>query len=214
MPPAPRRRPPHALLSRNPRREPYDVVLIVCEGHKTEPLYLRRLRQVHRLSSANIDIVPSPGQDPLSIVAHAEGRMNAEDFDRGFCVFDRDGHAGYDEALRRIRSLNESGLVISAITSWPCFEVWLLLHFVYKARPFERTQNSSACDRVIQELRQYIPEYDKGLNGLYDNLLPHQQRAITHANRLARENTNTGSVNPSTSMHDLITYLLGIKGGT
>jgi hypothetical protein len=208
----PRRRPLHPLLSRDPKREPYDVVLIVCEGQKTEPLYLRRLRQIHRLSSANIDIVSSPGQDPLSIVAHAEGRMNTEDFNRVFCVFDRDGHAGYDQALRRIRELKDAGKDISAITSWPCFEIWLLLHFVYTARPFQRVQNTSACDGVIRELRRHIPNYDKGLDGLYDNLLVHQQRAIAHAARLARENKDTGSVNPATNMHDLVAYLLGIKG--
>lgn len=40
---------------KNPR-EPYDVVLIVCEGSKTEPAYFTALKNELRLSSANISI--------------------------------------------------------------------------------------------------------------------------------------------------------------
>lgn len=36
------------------KREEYDLVLIVCEGSKTEPNYFNNLRQVERLSSSNI----------------------------------------------------------------------------------------------------------------------------------------------------------------
>src|ERR1700730_16503751 len=96
-------------LKREPRREPYDVVLIVCEGQKTEPLYLKRLRSVHRLSSANIEILPSPSQDPINIVDYAEQRCQSDEFDRAFCVFDRDGHHGYERALRRISELKAAG---------------------------------------------------------------------------------------------------------
>ena len=39
------------------KRVPYDVVLIVCEGEKTEPYYFKGLRKHLRLSNANI--VPS-----------------------------------------------------------------------------------------------------------------------------------------------------------
>jgi hypothetical protein len=36
------------------KREPYDVVLIVCEGGKTEPQYLQEIRDAFKLSTANI----------------------------------------------------------------------------------------------------------------------------------------------------------------
>jgi hypothetical protein len=207
-----RRRRPSPLLSRESKREPYDVVLIVCEGSKTEPLYLGGLQRLHRLSSANIEIVPSPGQDPLSIVDHAAKMARTEDFDRTFCVFDRDGHAGYDQALRRIAELNSGGGNMTAITSWPCFEMWLLLHFEYTARPFERVQNTSACDRVIRSLRRHIPDYDKGRAGLYDELLHRRDTALSNALLLERDNAQTGATNPSTRMHSLVEYLLNLKG--
>lgn len=37
-------------------KAPYDRVLIVCEGAKTEPNYFREIRDAYRLSTANIDI--------------------------------------------------------------------------------------------------------------------------------------------------------------
>lgn len=194
-------------------REPYDVVLIVCEGKKTEPLYLSRLRRLHRLSSANIEILPSPGQDPMSIVNYTEERREAGDFDCTFCVFDRDGHAGYDQALRRVSDLQNAGKNITAITSWPCFEVWLLLHFAYTSRPFSSVPNTSACEMVIRDLKTYLPNYDKGRAALYDELLPYQVGAIMRAQRLEEENVRTATTNPSTGIHSLVRYLINLKAG-
>ncbi|MBN1547133.1 MAG: hypothetical protein JW902_10780, partial [Syntrophaceae bacterium] len=43
-----------ALRRETQKREPYDVVLIVCEGSKTEPNYLQELRDTLKLSTANV----------------------------------------------------------------------------------------------------------------------------------------------------------------
>ncbi len=67
-----RARAARAYRRRDAVREPYDTVLIVCEGGKTEPEYFRGLRTVLRLSSANITVVPSHyGNDPVSVVKYA-----------------------------------------------------------------------------------------------------------------------------------------------
>ena len=39
-----------------PKRQPYDRVLIVCEGNKSEPFYFESLIDDFRLSSANVKI--------------------------------------------------------------------------------------------------------------------------------------------------------------
>ena len=45
---------------RKPRvREPYDRVLIVTEGEKTEPLYFRELVSTYRINTANVEVTPS-----------------------------------------------------------------------------------------------------------------------------------------------------------
>ena len=44
-------------LKRNrAKRAPYERVLIVCEGEKTEPLYFKDLVSYYRLNTANVEI--------------------------------------------------------------------------------------------------------------------------------------------------------------
>lgn len=118
-------------------------MLIVCEGTRTEPAYFRGLRLIERLSNANIKITPAHGTDPLSIVQYAE--QFADEYDCTYCVFDRDGHANYDEAVQRLEhsQLGRPGRLI-AVPSWPCFEVWLLLHFRYSSAAIVRAGRKSA----------------------------------------------------------------------
>jgi hypothetical protein len=49
----------NSLRRRKPQRDPYDMVLIVCEGKKTEPNYFCDLRDDLKLNTANILVSPS-----------------------------------------------------------------------------------------------------------------------------------------------------------
>ncbi len=83
------------------KREPYDVVLIVCEGGKTQPQYLQELGDAFKLSSANIRITGEVcGSSPRSVVDYALTLYRKERiYNRVFCVFDKDRHPTYNEAL-------------------------------------------------------------------------------------------------------------------
>jgi hypothetical protein len=83
-----------ALRREAQKREPYDVVLIVCEGGKTEPNYLKELRDAFKLSTANIRIAGDEcGSSPRSVVNFALTEYRREKkYNRIFCVFDRDRH--------------------------------------------------------------------------------------------------------------------------
>ncbi|OGA44745.1 MAG: hypothetical protein A3F74_19835 [Betaproteobacteria bacterium RIFCSPLOWO2_12_FULL_62_58] len=193
-------------------REPYDVVLIVCEGKKTEPTYFEGLKRAYRMSGANITVVPGDGNDPVSIVKHAIAEYEKDIYDLVFCVFDRDGHANYQQALDMIaKSASGKNGKLQGITSVPCFEIWVLLHFAYSTAPYMKTGNKSGCDKVIDAVRVHLPEYEKALTGVFERLEPHTNRAVTHADRLARHNRDTGSDNPATKVHELVTYLRGLK---
>ena len=213
------------MARRNPRpaksyrrkeaiRESYDVVLIVCEGRKTEPEYLKGLQRSSRLSNANITILPGDGTDPVSIVKHALKLYRQADgaYDRVFCVFDRDGHVNYQQALDQVAKspLGKKGKLV-AITSVPCFEFWVLLHFEYTAAPFTAVGGKSACEKVIEKVRAHFPEYQKAMVGVFENLLPRADTAITRAQSLAQHNLATGTSNPATKVHELVTYLQGLK---
>jgi len=188
-------------------REPYDVVLIVCEGEKTEPGYFEGLKKAYGLSGANIKVF-GEGSDPVSIVKHARRELEQDGYDRAFCVFDRDGHVNYQEALDLVAN-STSGRKgrLAAITSVPCFEMWVLLHFGYSTAPFSASGGRSACDNVVHAIRGHIPEYRKAMAGLFEKLQPNLQAAVTHGERLVRHNQDTGSSNPATRVHELVCYL-------
>jgi RloB-like protein len=205
-----RRRTAADYARRGPAREPYDLVLIVCEGEKTEPFYFDGLRVAERLSSANIKVTPADGSDPMSIVEYAERFI--DDYDRVFCVFDRDGHANYDAAVQRIARSPHSRLNrLFAIPSWPCFELWMLLHFRYSSGAIVAAGGRSSGEMALRELREFIPGYRKGRKSTYNELLPKRASAMTHAIRLQKENARTGANNPSTRVHELIDYLLNLR---
>ena len=72
-----RRRPEKRFARRGPTREPYDRVLIVCEGERTEPLYLGELADHYRLSTANFKVV-GRGADPKTVVREAKEQLRNE----------------------------------------------------------------------------------------------------------------------------------------
>jgi hypothetical protein len=209
---------PNAYARRPPRREPYDSVLIVCEGAKTEPLYFKGLLIAHQLSSANIHVMSADGSDPMSIVSFAEAQMakveaDGVPYDKVFCVFDRNGHAQYNEALRRVASSNAGRAgKLRTVTSWPCFELWLLLHYRYSAAPFAAVGGESSCDRAMRELRTYMPNYRKGTPTVFADTAAKLNDAMRWARQLKAHNVATGSLNPATSVHELVEYLMALRG--
>ena len=98
----------------SPKFEEYDLVLIVCEGEKTEPNYFKQLIQEERLSSANIVITGECGSDPVSVVKHSialykerkKEKNPATLYDRVYCVIDRDSHSNFSKANALIDEFN------------------------------------------------------------------------------------------------------------
>ena len=204
------RTPRNAVARKRHTREPYDRVLIVCEGAKTEPNYFTELANHYKLSTANVEIVGS-GSDPLEIVKkgkelqHKE-RRTGEKYDRVYCVFDQDEHTRFQEASM-LAEKNDFRLG----RSWPCFEFWILLHFCFTRRPYSRSQGRSSAENCIRDLRQRWPDYEKARSGIFLELRDAMDRAMKHANRAKIDAEQTGEPNPSTEVHRLVTYLGKLK---
>ncbi len=200
------------LRRRRAMKAPYDVILIVCEGGKTEPNYFSELKKAFRLSNANVRIC-GRGADPLSVVNFAIKTFKREpEFDRVYCVFDRDRHTTYDAALDRVRRARlGKGTKILAIPSVPCFEFWLLLHFIYTTKPFDAPPGDSICFRVIEELKKHLPEYEKGDQDVFNKIQDKLDNAITNARRVKQYQQTSGTDNPSTMVHSLVEYLRDLK---
>jgi hypothetical protein len=195
-------------------RKPYDRVLIVCEGEKTEIRYFELLRAKLRLSSANIGIPDGQrGTDPMSIVQFAIDEFKKDkEYDRVYCVFDRDKHTTFNTAVNKVMDTRRTGVPIHAITSVPCFEVWLLLHYEHRPPAFCTTGNDSNCDPVVSRLKKHIPNYEKGnIDAVFEGLYNSRNVALKNAKSLEIFHETSGADNPSTKVHELVEYLMDLK---
>lgn len=205
----PQKRSAKSYQRRGPQREPYDFIVIVCEGKKSETLYFEAIKTKYRLGNANIRVTSAPGTDPMSIVKYAEKLVEENGYDRAYCVFDRDNHSTYDQAITRVSAA--PGGVLRAITSWPCFELWLLLHFKYTTRPFNPVGRKSAGARLLAELQKHYPTYEKGSSTAFSDTAVKLNEAMKNAAKLMEYNRRCNSTNPSTLVHLLVDYLTKLK---
>lgn len=190
---------------RGPVREPYDKVLIVCEGERTEPNYFKGLKNHLRLKTANVAIV-GEGATPTKIVERAkelekQEKNRGDPFDKVFCVFDKDRHTDYLKALGQLKSRKN----YVAITSVPAFEYWLLLHFRYTTSPYQDTAE------LLRDLKKHLPAYKKNDTGIFAALRAKLETAKENAARSLEDRNRAKTDNPSTRVHILVKSLQAIK---
>ena len=207
--------------SNQAQRAPYDRLLIVTEGSKTEPLYLKEIRTTYRLHSANIAVHFSQlGTCPLKVVEYARQLFENGDphkgirpksFDKVYAVFDRDDHQHYFDALKLAESLdgklkNDEKKLVSfqAIASVPNFELWLLLHYQDIQAPIHRNE-------VIKRLKQHILGYQKGAGKMFATTSNKLQIATERAQDLAAKFTAYTDPEPYTAIHKLVTLLTTLR---
>jgi hypothetical protein len=203
------------LQRREARREAYKKILIVCEGEKTEPNYFEDAREYYRLNTVNVEVRGDCGSDPMSIVNFAKLRFREEKdagdpFENVYCVFDKDGHSTYAQALSTLASSAPKGTYF-AVNSIPCFEYWLLLHFVYTTRPYTTLPGNSSGNQVLTELKNYIPDYAKGNHKIFSGLVGQLEQAKRFAERALQESHRNQTDNPSTYVHKLVQILQDLK---
>lgn len=196
------------------RKKPYDDrVLIVCEGKKSEPTYLEDLVDRYGLSTANV-VIEGIGSDPGRVVATAKRlekkeRRIGESYDVVYCVFDHDEHEHFNSASQEARDAR-----LKLARSWPCFEYWLVLHFVYHRKPYARSGNKSAAQNCVRDLKKHLHGYTKGMSGVYDDLEDLLETAKSNAKRALSDAKATERPNPSTEVHLLVAYLQSLQSGS
>ncbi|MDO5532434.1 RloB family protein [Sutterella sp.] len=119
-----------------------DMILILCEGEKTEVNYLEGLIEMFDLPRERIVIYHPVKFTPLSQVRQAarilllskmEERAGGPKFTEAWLVFDRDNHHDFEEALDY--SLCYPDIYIAS--SDPCVELWFLHHLRDQKEPFD-----------------------------------------------------------------------------
>lgn len=165
---------------RNSRsRKRKNVLLFSTEGNnKTETLYLRNLnsdRYVVRFCKGNYT-------NPLGMVntlirEYEDLDLNQNDGDLAYCLVDSDINKQKEtEIFKALRKAKKNH--IQLIISNPCFEIWYLCHFVYS------TAQYNSNDEVIQKIKEYIPNYSKNLDSVYELISNKTYQAIQNAEKL------------------------------
>jgi hypothetical protein len=200
MPPAkPLRR---RVGARRPRR----TLLIFCEGARTEPEYLEALRRepsVREAAAVDIRVERSAGGSaPLTLVkAAVNAKMRAEkeegEIDEIWCLFDVEWPMNHPH-LKEAKELARRKGILLGISN-PCFELWLMLHFV------DRTAflDTGSAQRVRCS---HDGETGKGLNGAI--YMPRRAQAVARAAALEQHHRLNGTGfpddNPSSGMYRLL----------
>lgn len=207
------------------------VILAVCEG-ETEGDYIRHLRKaweienkIHLIDATQhvcldtfSEIGKAPptisgvdyGSSPISVVdyavAVAEKRKTPfKPYEHIFCLFDKDDPAKYIEACQRKKAVR--GGQVLKITSVPCFEYWLLLHFEKTDSPLGSESNT------IKRLREHITDYshtNKRIDLDRFKLLSadnHIDNAIKWSELLFNKQSELNTDDPTTKMFELMKRL-------
>lgn len=192
-------RPGNSFARKKPKYEPRPTVLIITEDAVSSREYLQDLAR-HLRVITSVEVSHCGRTDPLGIVQSAKSRCAK--FDRVFCVFDRDSHPTFNQAIQEA-ALNPK---LTVIDSHPCFEYWILLHFRYHRASYVRERERSAGACVIRDLLA-IPEmsqYSKGVGAdLFRKTYERLATAVTHSEQALRDAHETGEPNPSTKVHKL-----------
>jgi len=189
--------------------------LIVCEGEFTEPYYLKGLLAYLNINSASVEIIAGQTRsNAVAVVKRARDRFQQIPRDRVFVVIDGE-QADLSRALQLCKTpvqrvnprLGQTEIKIEPIISFPCFEVWLLLHFRYCDQPF------AAFSDVLPILKSYLTDYAKRDPHIFYKVGAGEglERAISHARYLRASRQQTGGRSPATDMDVLVESLRGIS---
>ncbi|MFD9699543.1 RloB family protein [Lentzea sp. NPDC059081] len=158
-------------------------VLIATGGRCTEPAYFNGLA---RARGARVK-VRQKTDSPENLVRYAKSIYTKDEYDSVWCVVDVDD---FDIMAARVEAARQG---VELAVSEPCFEVWLLLHFIdHRAH----VDNGKAACKL---LAKHVPAYDKKLD--YAAFEGGVDMAVKRAKELP-------AGNPSTDVWRLVEVLL------
>ena len=176
---------------------------IFTEG-RTEELYFDGFD----LPTLRVKCVGLGGGNAEHLLQEALGYMRMAkyaDYDYYWLVFDCDDNS--QEELQRVIAKAERNKVHWCFSN-PCFELWYLLHFVYRDTPL------TASDLKKRLLKEWIPGYNETMEGVWKLLSDKTDVAVRHALRLLPYETRDEwkqklqQANPSTNVDELVLKLM------
>lgn len=142
------------MIMRKGNRRVRKSIAIIGEG-LTEYRYVDDLRTTERYRFSLVPGIPKH-PDIDDIVNLAKERVN-EGYDYVLCLIDMDVIEGNHDKMAHYHSLKKDNPKIIFVESSPCTEYWFLMHFM----PGPSSKEYADYNAVAQELKKYIPDYDK-----------------------------------------------------
>lgn len=186
-------------------REQRKLLVIVCEGEKTERIYFERYKKGR--PNLSIELPNTSDTDPKNLVKFAirQIEIHGLDLKNGddiWCVFDCDNNL--NPAISS--ACKNAGKRVKICFSNPSFEFWYLLHFAYVESPLTNPV-------LMEQLKRKIKGYKKN-EDYFDLLLSSRDTAIKYAKKINKLHENDGmdlfstESNPSTHVYKIVEDIL------
>lgn len=191
-------------------------ILILTEGF-SENIYFDELIKVLGLDTVFSRKSVSTSSKGILQEAEHEDLINKDtekEWTYIFCVFDLDTvkDRSHLELLSRI---NINFTKIIPIYSFPCIEIWFLLHFECNTRPFQSKGKKSIGNIVKSHfINTYSPEYLETNEDVIRPLAHAHDNAIHNSIRLYSQQVEVKSNNPISNIHALVTLLKNMSDRT
>lgn len=200
------------MAKRNKEKRSTSIFFIFTEGEKTEINYIEGYIKAKNYPMTRFVVIQPEDHVPYGLlkatkksqIKYRNKTYRIEKGDLLWLVFDRDKHDRIPDTYNEARKTGKIGIAFSAI----CFEVWLMLHFHDKMKPF------GSCDELCADKRfsDYIKDYEKNTGKIFDGVggLSGLETAMKNAKKLIEEaeKGNPGrkiyEMNPYCNMHLLI----------
>ena len=189
-------------------RKAKKIILMITEGNnQTETNYFKRFES----SEYRIMFARGNDTDPVKMIKALISQydalgLNAEDGDLGMSLIDTDCEKHKDSQIKDADKLCSEN--VKQYVSSPCFEIWLLCHYEYSTRQYNST------DEVAKRLRNYIKDYSKSDEYIYEKTKIHILIALENAEKLNSHCCSLGMKQhtvefmPSTEINSVVKILL------
>lgn len=183
----------HMRKRRASRREVNRRIVVATEG-PTERDYIKKLIGKDRYSNVSFAKQGGGDSDPDSVIRALDKakeriaeKYDPNEEDEYWAVVDKD-QWDLESAAKQVRQKK-----YCLAESYPCFELWLLLHFkqLNELRGLEGKTSGGKCKPVMDVLKSKDPPYQKGKvtnKGYFDETKTIE--AISKAKNLDRKETN------------------------
>ncbi|OCL18916.1 hypothetical protein A9G07_11815 [Gilliamella sp. wkB72] len=201
----------------NHRRLIIPKILILTEG-VSEKIYFDGLK--NKLSLSTLSVIKSEYTDSVGIIKNAitiaeESIQKLEPFDYIFCIFDLDTvkDKNFINEVTNYENQNpkQPKVKIFPIYTYPCFEIWFILHFCLCTKPFTSKGKKSIGDTAKSYLKKHANEYNETNKKCIEKFIDNYKEALNNSMKLIEWQKDNESINPICTIHKLVKLLENIN---